>query len=299
MSLDRNATGQSIVSLSNSVQRVSDRAQLTISESRSVAARVVKRVTSELAARQTELARAEEALRRCLSQEDASCSTESARVRRAQTAVDIAQSCLSSATTTQSDLNARLASRSSEIAQATTQGREFLRARLHELDDYNALGGALIGGGQANSSTASGHQRGRTLAETGGSALLHPPGLPDGFAMVPLALIDRSQSTVHGPQDFKKGYSPDDLAWAFHAFQQVVLPGLAAGATADTFRARDHSAGFQGTHSYAMTHSQFLSSGDSIRLNPQSGGTYAIANGQHRVWVAQQYGISHVPARIV
>ncbi|MBK9697485.1 MAG: hypothetical protein IPO80_08910 [Propionibacteriaceae bacterium] len=116
---------------------------------------------------------------------------------------------------------------------------------------------------------------------------------------MPLNLIDQSASTVHGPADFKKGYSPDDLAWAFDAFQQVVLPALAAGEGRDYFHTLDQRAGLQGTRSYSMTYSQLIGAGDAIRLNPQPNGTYAIANGQHRVWVAAQYGVLHIPARIM
>ena len=299
MSLDRNASARSIRAMGGSIRQVEDRALRSIDEARRGAARVVLRVSTELVRREAELDCAREDLRSCLLQEDTSCLTEYARVRRADTAVAVASQCLASAKQTRDDMSASVGDHGGRLAQAATQARQFLGARLQELGDYTALGGSGTFGSTSRALASTSTSGAGSSAATLGGALAQPAGLPQGFFMVPVAMIDLSSSTVRGVSDFKKGYSPEDLAWAFQAFEQVVLPGLASGANADTFHARDKVAGYQGTHSYSMTHSQFLSMGDCIRLNPQPDGTYAIANGQHRVWVAQKYGIARVPARIV
>ena len=292
MTADRSAAAQAIASLVSSLARVQDRVQRSADEARHAAAEVIRRISTELARRRQHLVMAQEALRQCQAARRGSCSAEHARVRRAEDAVRRAEAALRSAEVTQGDMNARLAARTAHVTRQVSQGRQFLNARLRELGDYMAAG---IGGG-APARSGPGAPSG--AAASGGARLRHPAGLPAGFAMVPLFMIDHSASTVTGPQDFKKGYSPQDLAWAFQAFKDVVLPGLASGATADTFLQRDQAAGFQGTHSYSMTHSQFLGTGDAIRLSRLPSGKLHIDNGQHRIWVARQYGFTHVPAWI-
>ena len=112
--------------------------------------------------------------------------------------------------------------------------------------------------------------------------------------MVPLASIDASDSGVTGPESFGKGYSPDDLAWAFDALHEVVLPAVGHGLGAEYFQSRDQAEGLVGTRSYSDTYSGFF--GDSaIKLESRGDGTYGVANGYHRVWVAQRLGLDSVP----
>jgi hypothetical protein len=281
-----------MLALVASLARVEDKAERSVGEARQVASRVIAQIAGELASRRQELTRAQEALRQCQASKRSSCTAEHAQVRRAETRVQVAQAALDAAQATQQDMNARLGTRAARISRQVSQGRQFLGVRLQELANYTALGSAGV--------TSSGRRSAApgSASASAGAGLRHPAGLPAGFAMVPLSLIDQSSNAVTGSQDFGKGYSPQDLAWALQAFNDVVLPGLAAGATADTFRQRDAAARFQGTHSYSMTHSQFLSAGDAICLNRLPDGRYSIANGQHRIWVAGQYGFTHVPAWI-
>jgi len=115
--------------------------------------------------------------------------------------------------------------------------------------------------------------------------------------MVPLSLIDDSDSGVTGSADFGKGYSPADLEWAHEAFVSVVMPGVASGATLDDFRARDQREGRMGTRSYADTYSGFFDRNHAIALDA-SGSNYTVANGYHRIWVARGMGLDAVPARV-
>jgi hypothetical protein len=119
--------------------------------------------------------------------------------------------------------------------------------------------------------------------------------------VVPLDLVDMDTCDISGPQDFGKGYTPEDLAWAFQALDDVVLPGLADGLTADDFRELDRRERRQGTRSYSDTLSNFLTadSSEPIRLSMQDNGLFNIENGRHRVWVAQQLGRTTIPARVL
>lgn len=129
------------------------------------------------------------------------------------------------------------------------------------------------------------------------ASLAVPDGFPAGFALVPLGQVDDSDSGVTGPESFGKGYSVDDLAWAHAAFERVILPHLAAGGTFDGLRDRDQREGRVGVRSFADTYSGFLG-GDAIHLE-RHGDRFTVNNGYHRIWVARQLGLDHIPARVV
>jgi hypothetical protein len=120
-------------------------------------------------------------------------------------------------------------------------------------------------------------------------------GLPDGWAIVPLSAIDDSDSGVTGTESFGKGYSPGDLAWAFGALHEVVLPAMARGKAADYFQQRDQAEGRMGVRSYSDTYRGFFGADSAIKLDPRGDGTYTVGNGYHRIWVAKQMGLSSVP----
>jgi hypothetical protein len=119
----------------------------------------------------------------------------------------------------------------------------------------------------------------------------------EGLEHVPLSTIDTSDRQI-SPSDFGKGYSPSDLEWAFKALNEVVLPAVADGEGPDYFQRRDEEEGLVGTRSYSDTFSGFLGGDDVIRLN-WVGDRYEVANGYHRIWVANQMGLDSVPARVV
>lgn len=297
MTMDRDAARDAMEELRGASKSVTDRTSRIVESAIRKSAEVVRGIATELASRERELSNARAALEDCLRSENADCSASAARVHRAEASVIQARGALASARSTQSDLRTRVSARKREITRLAEKSEIFLLLRLRELRDYVAL----AGGGEVRSTSATGGGGGTPSPASSGPSpggFVTAPGLPVGFALVPLALIDQNASTVHGVADFQKGYSPDDLAWAFEAFQHVVLPALAAGKSTDYFRDLDQRGGLQGTRSYSMTHSQFLGAGDAIRLNLQPNGTFTIANGQHRVWVASRYGIAHVPARV-
>lgn len=126
--------------------------------------------------------------------------------------------------------------------------------------------------------------------------ITHPKGFPDDIVMVPLDMIDDSDSRIHKVSDFSKSYTPADLEWAHERFVSVVMPGVANGATIDDFRERDRREGRMGTRSYEMTYSGFFGA-DAINLS-SNGSTLEVNNGYHRIWVAKRMGIQTIPARV-
>lgn len=170
--------------------------------------------------------------------------------------------------------------------------RELSRAG-EALDTY--LGQSASGPG--TSGGAGGDSRAAAAGAPAAPVLDQPAGFPAGVVMVPLALIDDSDSGVHGAQDFGKGYSPADLEWAHEAFANVIVPGLARGLGIDDFRALDERENRMGTRSYADTYSGFF--GDSrITLNAD-GASFRVANGYHRIWTARAMGLDAIPAKVV
>jgi hypothetical protein len=163
------------------------------------------------------------------------------------------------------------------LTAAIQQGRAFVQRTIG--------GGPASGVGHLG---ASGQSRDATWV---------PAGAPPGFAMVPLSLIDDSDSNVHRPEAFGKGYSPEDLAWAFGALHEVVLPAMAKGLGRDHFAELDQQCGYMGVHSYSDTYLGFFSLDDAITLDRTAGG-YRVANGYHRLWVARRAGLHEVPAYI-
>ena len=118
--------------------------------------------------------------------------------------------------------------------------------------------------------------------------------MPAGFVMVPVADIDSCDRQI-GRGEFGKGYSPEDLTWAFTALDEVVLPAMAAGHGQDYFAERDRAEGRTGTRSYSDTYSGFFSKDHAIKFERRAEGKIGLGNGYHRVWVARQLGIREVP----
>jgi len=246
-------------------------------------------VETEIRQRVQERTAAEDALRTCQAQEDARCEAEAARFRRACERLERAQAA-----------RARLIDAVGRFAPAklryfdavrstVPEAVEFLSARARAIEDYAQRGAGGVEQSPPPVAAAAGGEARAPLA-TGRS------GVPEGCDLVSLDLIDDSDSAVSGPGDFGKGYSPEDLRWAYGALDEVVLPALRRGLGADYFRDRDLREGRQGTRSYADTYSGFF--GDSaIKLDLGPNGRYTVTNGYHRIWVARQIGRSHVPAR--
>ena len=183
-------------------------------------------------------------------------------------------------------------------AALNTLGQQAQRELTRAGDTLDIYLGSSPGGRGATGSHAGGSPSSPTSSSASGpaSSLIQPVGFPTDVVMVPLSLIDDSDSHVNGAEDFGKGYTPADLEWAHEAFVGVIVPGVAKGLSLDDFRARDQREGKMGTRSYADTYSGFF--GDSKITLDASGSNFTVVNGYHRVWVARNMGLDAVPAKV-
>lgn len=246
---------------------------------------------ADLARRIADHNEAQRAYQACLAQRKGWCSGLEARVQRTQLRVVAAHRAVLLADEAASAFLPAQRRYSRESERLTADGLSFLSAAAPELESY--LDATSHGGGAG--ATRSG---GAGLATAVSSPpLLSATTLPGGTTLVPVDLIDDSDSPVKGPESFTKGYSPEDLRWSFDALHEVVLPGAAHDLALDYFRDRDHRERLTGTRSYAACYDGFF--GDSaIHLSAGSDGRYVVANGYHRIWVARQAGVTEVPARV-
>ena len=265
MADERRIAASAVNELTQSLRATREHLLEVNAQSKSAVRHALGGITTELYSRQSELARAEEALRICEGMEDADCSAARLRVGRAREAVRIAKDVLRRAENAERDLVATLTRVDDDFQIASDDGLRQLAKLRHRLDEYGSLAVAPPVSGAMR--TGGGSPAARSF-----SARFVPEGMPAGFQMIPLSEVDIAASLVVGEADFKKGYSPDDLEWAFHALEQVVLPELALGASPDAFRERDLRANLQGTRSYSMTYSQFFQLSDAISLSQQPNG---------------------------
>lgn len=260
-----------------------------------------QQVQAALARRRAEREQAEQALEACLNAPDAHCSAEFQavdRARRREAEGKRANDMVVTATGRYQPHRSRHAATVRELVQ---NGRRHLGRNSRDIEAYLQSGsgggsGGFAGAGAGGGGGAGAGGFGGGSAGVGGPGVTVPAGFPAGWAMVDLGSIDTSASSVTGPESFGKGYSPDDLGWAFEALHDVVLPALALGKGGDYFAERDGRENRVGTRSYHMTWSQFFGESDGIRLERAADGRFRIGNGQHRIWVAQQRGESAVPA---
>lgn len=237
-----------------------------------------------------ELLVAMERLEACRQQEDTDCRWAAAAVDRAKRHLEAMYAVARDI----ADLRAQHQPVARRFSTAlNTLGQQVQRELTRAGDTLDVYLGSTAGGRRTSGSSASGPLTGDPSAAP---SLSQPPGFPTDIVMVPLALIDSSDTHVHGPADFQKGYSPADIEWAHEAFISVIMPGVAKGLTLDDFRARDQREGRTGTRSYADTYSGFFGN-DAIKLNPK-GQMFDAGNGHHRLWVARQMGLTAVPAKV-
>ena len=252
---------------------------------------VVDRITAEIGTRTATLAAAQDALTACSRQRDADCTREGRRVAHAQQELDRAKRAVIAAETAVAAHAAPRRGFSTRIEQLVGEGSGTLAQQVDRLHSYlHQAGGDVTGSARWSGGTGS------NAFGSGGPTSI--PGAPKGFALVPLSMIDTSESPVTGAGDFTKGYTSEDLAWAHHALHEQILPAMKIGKGAEYFQTRDAHVARHGTRSLSDTYSGFF--GDSaikleIGSTPDS---YRIANGYHRVWVAQRTGLTHVVARL-
>lgn len=177
------------------------------------------------------------------------------------------------------------------------QGSTFLSNRANTLYAYASSGG----GTPSSFSSGNNASRGES-AFSGSQALPQVGGASAGkigntqHQMIAIADIDLSDSHVKAATDFKK-VAPDQMKDGFHKLQSIVLPAVAQGADDDYFARLDASQGLENANGYSHIYHVFFSDPDSIRLSNMNG-RLTVVNGFHRIYIAQQLGITHLPARV-
>ena len=277
---------EAVGEVQTAVLRFARDAEEVRSTARRAAAEALGRIAGELGERRRARDQARRALQECQAQENADCSAAIAALHRAEERVHVAeraqregQQAVDAFTPREQGFGRAVDALARDVVVVT-------RAQADALQGYLAGGGS--GGGGSFTGAAS------SASSAGGSAST----LPNGVQMIPLDLIDNGYGDpVTGPGDFGKGYTPEDLEWAFEALHEVVLPAVQAGKGADYFSERDRKAGLVGSRSYHDTYTGFFQGDDAITLNTAVGGRYTVGNGRHRIWVARKMGLTSIPAR--
>jgi hypothetical protein len=258
--------------------------------------RVATTIDDAIRVRQAKVEQCRLALDRCLASERDSCAAEAAALAEAERRLAAAHAARGQATQAIADYQSQANASLKRLELTHSQGLRYLSAKLDKVLAVSAGGASGIGGGGATTTSSLGATALRS-AMSAVAGIHRLPGMPSGSAMIPVGLIDQTEAPINGSQDFGKGYSIEDLDYAFELFESQILPGLASGANAATFSAQDHANRVFGTRSLSDTFSGFFGH-DAIKLDPLPGGTFHIANGRHRVYVASLYGRQYVPAFI-
>jgi hypothetical protein len=95
----------------------------------------------------------------------------------------------------------------------------------------------------------------------------------------------------------KGGTTRSDYRWAVESWATVVQPGIAAGATREDFERRDAARGATGFRRSAGVYDMFLGS-ERLVFSRRPDGSLDVTNGRHRIDVARELGITHLPGEI-
>ncbi|MCX2755317.1 MULTISPECIES: hypothetical protein [unclassified Gordonia (in: high G+C Gram-positive bacteria)] len=127
---------------------------------------------------------------------------------------------------------------------------------------------------------------------------VHVDGLPDGISLVPLnRCIDEGR--VRSAADFDSGKATaEDCVWAARTLYRDLLPRMSRGGDVmQRLRDTDAGRGLVGNQSLQATFRGFFGE-TGIQVDELPDGTYDVRNGAHRIWAAQQVGVTHLPATV-
>jgi len=120
--------------------------------------------------------------------------------------------------------------------------------------------------------------------------------LPGSVSIVSLSDIDDSDSPITGSQSFEK-ITYGDAQWCAEALADVVLPAIQRGKDREYLAARDRAENRPTSSSYARVFDLYFRD-NAIKLTATADGRYAVVDGYHRIWIARQAGLTHLPARV-
>lgn len=158
-----------------------------------------------------------------------------------------------------------------------------LRRRTEAIKDYRA---ATV------PSSEPGLASGAGPTSTPGSALAQR-----GLTEVSLDQIDYSDNPIL--DEFTRGGATrGDYRWAVSTWADVVEPAVRDGHDRSYFEARDAERGASGWRQTANVYDMFLGS-DPIALSRRPDGKLDPQSGRHRIEIARELGLTHLPARLL
>jgi hypothetical protein len=187
-----------------------------------------------------------------------------------------------------------------------TAARADVARRVTALDAYRAAGGgaggAAVGGiiGAVGALGTAGVAAVATMitspasppapSATGSTAWLAGRGLAD-ISVTEAGFADNPITGSFG----RGGLSRADYRWAVTIWDEVVRPGLDRGMSRDDFASRDEARSAPALRRTADVYDMFLGS-DPLRAERRADGTLNVINGRHRIEIARELGIAHLPA---
>jgi len=190
-------------------------------------------------------------------------------------------------------------------AAAAADARRANEAARAEVRRVTTASDAIVSGAQADLrrrlGTLSDYRRSSGTSTTSlkeYSAPLSAGMLPAEMTEVPLHDLDYRDNPLVGGFG-KGGASKSDYRWAVETWATVVRPGVDRGMRREDFAARDAERGAPPFRRTADVYDLFLGDSDRIVLSPTAAGKLDIVNGRHRVAIAREVGITHLPARIL
>jgi hypothetical protein len=188
------------------------------------------------------------------------------------------------------------------LSSATEAARsaQMLERRINESTNervplaVQALGGKL----RALSDYRATSAPSATSTPTGNGAASNGSGYGvQGIVDVPINHADFDDNPIKDGYH-RGGANISDYRWAVETWESVVRPGVVAGKTREDFARRDAEMGRHvGFRRTAGVYDMFL--GDHpIQFSRRADGTLDVASGRHRVQIAQQLGLTHLPGRL-
>lgn len=180
-----------------------------------------------------------------------------------------------------------------------TTARADLSRRATALDRYRAVrveaaaGAAVTGilGGLGTAALAAVNAS-PVPSTTSSSSWLGQAGLAD----IDVAAADFGDNPISGSFG-RGGLTRADYRWALTTWDQVVRPGLERGMSRSDFACRDETRGAPPLRRTTDVYDMFLGS-DPLHLERRADGTLNVINGRHRIEVARELGITHLPAAV-
>jgi len=203
-----------------------------------------------------------------------------AQLERARRSLDGASAAAADARQASEALRVEVRRVSTASDAVVVRAQADLRRRMGSLSDY-----------RRSSGTPATNLNGHSGQPSVGAA-------PAELTEVPLCDLDYGNNPLVG-EFGKGGASKTDYRWATETWETVVRPGVRRGMSRGDFVARDAEHGAQPFRRTADVYDLFLGNSDCIVLSRTRAGNLDIVNGRHRVAVARELGITHLPARIV